>query len=84
MTLTRLSASKIGRLCLLEQSNAATGEPETYRMLSNSKGRVSAYDGYSARIVSAGQKPIGVFFIEDVDALARELRNGLKASHGSV
>ena len=34
MTLTRLSASKIGRLCLLEQSNAATGEPETYRMLS--------------------------------------------------
>jgi hypothetical protein len=72
MTLTRLSASKIGRLCLLEQSNAATGEPETYRMLSNNKGGCLHMTDTAQGLLVPDRNPLGYFLLR---TLTRWLAN---------
>jgi catechol 2,3-dioxygenase-like lactoylglutathione lyase family enzyme len=56
-----------------DSQRPATGEPDTYRMLSNSKGGylhlTDAVEGW----LVPGRNPFGLYlYLEDVDALARE------------
>ena len=66
-----------GRLGFIRIEGRPSEELETYRMLSNGKGRLhltAAVEGWLVR----GRNPFGLYFyMEDVDTWAKEFRGGI-------
>ena len=64
-----------GRLGFVRTDKPPSGEPDTYRMLSNGKGQLHLTDAVEGWLVPARRNPFGLYFyMQDVDALAAEFR----------
>jgi catechol 2,3-dioxygenase-like lactoylglutathione lyase family enzyme len=60
----------------IESDRPSPGEPDTYRLLSNGKGGFLHLTGAVEGWLVPGRNPFGLYlYLEDVDALAAELRN---------
>jgi catechol 2,3-dioxygenase-like lactoylglutathione lyase family enzyme len=67
-----------GRLGFVGTDKPPSGEPDTYRILSNGKGRLHLTEAVEGWLVP-GRNPFGLYFyMQDVDALAAEFRHETK------